>query len=110
MVKVIENYITEISNKDDFDDIGDEDELYIEAEDGTYHLQPRMTIQAETDGITFINWGEVKYYDYEDVYIYRVKNEKAYFSYDSDEILLFIWVIIFGIMILTIFFIVIGAI
>lgn len=75
MVEVMENYITEISNKEDFDDIGDNDELYIEAEDGTYHIFPKAKIQADDDGITFVDtWKGIKQYDYDDVYIYWVKN------------------------------------
>ena len=98
MVKVVENYITEIMMKEDFEDVKDCDELYIETEDGTYHIPSKEKIQADYDGITFIDtWKGIRYYEYEDVCIYRVK--KSCFQNRINEREPDILFIIFGIMV-----------
>lgn len=110
MVKVRDDYITPIT-KDGLKELGENDEIYIITDDGdTYHISQMATIQADDNSICFTEWGVLKLFTYDHVEMYRVKNEKIYFSYDSDDVIGFIWVFLFGIMILTIFFIVIGAI
>ena len=83
MTRIRENYIT-LLMPEDLDEITEEDKLYLDTEEGGYIFYEKTQIQKDDDGLYFINNDQVKWLDYNEMDMYRIR-EKDYSWYFKEQ-------------------------